>query len=79
MIEITRKEALTIVKALSKIEGTLINMGADSSIVDLLDDPTQLLSDKILKSDCDENELAFALRESFDSDFNLEEAFNDGK
>jgi hypothetical protein len=47
MINLTKEQALEILKSLSKIEGVLIAQQSASDVLDLLAEPTKILIDKL--------------------------------
>ena len=51
MIELTKKEALDTLKALSKLEGALITSNASADVLDLLCEPVKILTAKLLDED----------------------------
>lgn len=49
MIELTKAQAIEILKSLSRLEGALIAGKASSDVLELLSSPVQILTEKILK------------------------------
>jgi len=51
MIEITKKEALSILKAFHVLEGAMIEAKIELIVIDNIDAPCKLLSEKIINED----------------------------